>query len=151
MGGGGIRTGAGSAPGTTERARPRTMRAAQARTIMGRVRANEVRPGPVVRRPRGTEASSLEHAVDASESSARFREAAPAVPAPSLRHLLGDFLRRVPPGLLLGFRFLPLGVKDREAATAGEFLRGCAFVPFFFAHALSSSVALSGCLYRHGL
>ena len=91
---------------------------------MGRVRANGMRTGTVERRSRGTEASSLEHAVEVSESFRGFREAAPAVPAPSPCHLLGDFFLRVPPGLLLGFRFLPLGVNDREAATAGEFLRG---------------------------
>ena len=43
-------------------------------------------------------------------------------------HFVGDFgdlFLRVPPGLLLGF-LVPLGVVDLDAATAGEFLRGCA-------------------------
>ena len=98
---------------------------------MGRVRANGTRLNAVERPPRGTEASSLEHAVEVSESSKSFREAAPAGPAPSSRHfLLGDFFLRVPPGLLLALR-VPLGVVEREAAMAGEFLRGCAPLPFF--------------------
>ena len=146
MGGGGIRTGGGKAPGATDKGRPRTMRAAQARTMKGRVRAKGMRTDAVERRPRGTEASSLEHVVEASESSSWVRGGAPARPVPPSRHLfgdLGDFLLRVPPGLLLGF-LVPLGVVDLDAATAGEFLRGCAPFPCFCAQLLSSSVADAG-------
>ena len=122
--------------------RPRTMRAAQARTSIGSVRPN-IDGRRFGARLRLAAHSSEEQAVDrpSDDSPSEIRIGASAGPTPPNRHFLGDFalrfglgLRPFPPPIGLGVR----------AAAVGEFLLGFAF-PCCLAHAMSSGNALSGC------
>ena len=128
-------------PESATSGRPRTIRAAHARTSIGKVRP-KIEGRRQGARPRMVALSSEEQAVDrpSDDSPSEVRSGASAVPTPPDRHFLfGDGLR-----FGLGLRRLASPPLLDRAAAVGEFLLVLEF-PCFFAHAMSSSVALSGC------